>query len=116
MSDLILRVQFDDGRIFEGNPTSFEPLKAYHLQSLLLNPSLPIELAFTAIDVQIDGVKIEGTGRATTHITFLHPPQPYALVPKGWLPMPFAVPQHFLVDKNVVSILKKIRQNTSLTQ
>jgi hypothetical protein len=116
MSHLVLRCEFDDGRTFEATPTSFEPLTASQLEHALNEPSKPIQFAFTTNESEIDGVKITKPSRVTTNITFPYSPAPYALVANGWLPMPFATPQNFLVDRNVIATLKAIREHGAKPQ
>ncbi len=110
MSHLVLRCEFNDGRTFEAVPASFEPLTASQLESALKDPHAPIEFVFWTKEAEVDGVKIAEAGRVTTNITFPHSPAPYALVANGWLPMPFVMPQHFLIDRNVVASLKATRE------
>lgn len=40
---------------------------------------------------------------------FGEPPTVFSLVKGGWLPLPFAIPPRFLVDRNVVISLRKLR-------
>jgi len=48
-------------------------------------------------------------------INFKHPLSIFALVEGGWLPLPFANPSIFLVDRNVISVLSKFSQETHRT-
>jgi hypothetical protein len=109
MSHLRLRCEFDDGHTVEVTPTFFEPPSAAQLEEILADPARPTELAFHGVDAVIDDEPMEGTPRLTTRINFAHSPAPYALVACGWLPMPFATPQYFLVDRNVLATLRAIR-------
>lgn len=109
MPHMRLRCEFHDGRTLEVSPTTFEPLTAAQLEHAIQYPGAPLDLAFHGIDAVVDGEPVATSGRVTTKVTFPHSPAPYALVARGWLPMPFATPQHFLVDRNVVAILKSIR-------
>lgn len=47
-------------------------------------------------------------GKFSFKINFRHNPSIFALVEGGWLPLPFANPSIFLVDRNVISVLSKI--------
>jgi len=87
------------------------PLDHVHLRNLLADPNTPIPLQIDGVDAVIDGVPQEGETTVKARITFKHSPMPYALVPGGWLPMPFVSPQRFLVDRNVVSTLRSIRDH-----
>ena len=42
-------------------------------------------------------------------MSFNEQPFPFALVPGGWLPLPFVIPSKFLVDRNVVAAFRKLR-------
>ena len=109
MTHLRLRLEMDEGRIVEVTPTSFLPLTLQQLVRALEDPSASIDMEFLGTQAVIDGVPQNGQARVTMKTTFPHTPPPYALVVGGWLPMPFVTPQHFLVDRNVVSTMRSIR-------
>ena len=67
------------------------------------------ELELVANNPMIDGKSLTCSMKINTRITFNEPVVCYALVDGGWLPPPFVIPRNLLVDRNVVSQLKKIK-------
>jgi len=57
----------------------------------------------------IDGGQATSGGIIHSTVVFQEAPRPYALVPGGWLPLPLAIPPRFLVDRNVVADLRKLK-------
>ena len=110
MSHLRIQCKYPDGRSVEITPSTIEPLGVQHLWKLKEDPASGIEFKIKGRDAISDGNPLCGEVSIRTTINFTHPPKPVALVPYGWLPMPFVVPQRFLVDRNVVSILRRIRE------
>ncbi len=49
------------------------------------------------------------------NINFNNPPSIFVLVEGGWLPLPFADPGIFIVDRNVISVLSKISEKKCRT-
>lgn len=109
MSHLHIRVEAESGDIVEIVPTEFEPLTAAQLERAALVPDEPLDIAFVGRDAKVNGSPLDGTPRVTSKINFRHALDVVALVPGGWLPVPFATPQHFLVDRNVISKMRSIR-------
>ncbi|MGV0975102.1 MAG: hypothetical protein ACOYBO_04135 [Azonexus sp.] len=101
----------DDGRTVEVTPTSFFPLSFQELVGVSEEPNTPIAMELRGTEAVLDGVPQNGQLRAKMKITFERSPAPYALVLGGWLPLYFVTPQHFLVDRNVVSTIRSIRAN-----
>lgn len=94
----------------EFTPISFEPLTTHQLLAAVGSPSSPVDLVCQGTNVVIDGVFQKGAARVRMKGEFLHGPAPFALVAGGWLPMLFSIPQYFLVDRNVVARLRRIRE------
>lgn len=109
MTHFSFRGEFDSGRSVEFVPDFVRPLGVAELRSLHQDPETAIELQLGAGDLLVDGEKQPGHARVKTKITFSEPPIIFALVGGGWLPLPFAMPPRFLVDRNVVISLRKLR-------
>jgi hypothetical protein len=97
----------DSGQIVDFTPNSFAPLGIADLWSLK-NEYSGNKLSLNAIDPKINGITQIGSATLRGNFKFHEQPEPFALIPGGWLPMPLASPQNFLVDRNVVDRLKKI--------
>jgi hypothetical protein len=110
MAHIRLQNVFDDKQTLELTPTKFKPFG--HGELLRTRSTLPFSalLSFVGRDTVINGEPVAGTPRVNATVSFEHGPAPYALVPGGWLPMPFVTPQYFVVDRNVVSTLRHIRE------
>lgn len=108
---LRLRSELDDGRAVDVFPTKFEPLSVHDLWELKENANVGLKFKFTGQYSIVDTQQIYKDFNGSITINFLIPPQPYALVAGGWLPLPFVRSLRFLVDRNVVSNLKRIREN-----
>lgn len=90
-------------------PNYVHPLGLSDLRMLLQHPKAAVEMNFEAAHPLINGQQQTGRANVKTKIAFNEPPTIYALVHRGWLPMPFAIPPRFLVDRNVVISLRKLR-------
>lgn len=97
----------DTGQTVDFTPNSFAPLGINDLWSLKTE-YFGNKLSLTAIDPKVNGITQTGTATLKGNFRFNEQPEPFALIPGGWLPMPLASPQNFLVDRNVVDRLKKI--------
>jgi hypothetical protein len=75
-----------------------------------LDETYPLEFEFGADAAVIDGESQTGRTEVKAKISFNKPTIIYALVQGGWLPLPLAIPRRFLVDRNVVITLRKIRE------
>jgi hypothetical protein len=104
----------DAGQTVDFTPKSFAPLGLNELWSLK-NEYIGNRFSFSATDPTIDGVKQIGNASITASFKFDEPPEPFALIPGGWLPIPLASSQRFLVDRNVVDRLKKLHGCTTST-
>lgn len=104
----------DDGNSVELTPESFVPLGLTDLWSLK-NETTSYKLEFSAVNPRINGEIQTGDASISGKFTFNETPEPFALVPGGWLPIPLANCQRFLVDRNVVDRLKKIHNHTTST-
>lgn len=59
----------------------------------------------------LNGVHEPNQIKVSTNVEFHEPTTVYSLVEGGWLPPPLAKPSRFLVDRNVISRLRSIREN-----
>jgi hypothetical protein len=100
-----------------GNDTlEYEPIRIAALgyeQLRDIKPGQALELRMTCRNPVHNGRVVPGPRQVTQTITFREAAAIVALVPGGWLPMPFGLPSRFLVDRNVVVKLAKIRRGDS---
>lgn len=110
MSNLPIEYRTDDGQIYDVIPTSIRPLGLKELLSTFQGSdkiTYPLQVQLQARN-SITSNKLE----SVLPLTFQEEIKPYALVRGGWLPMPFSYPTKFLVDRNVVAGLERIRRGT----
>lgn len=114
--NLSFRAAFADGQSLGFCPKAIRPYGLSEIRALARerNPSLTLEcLADNPI---VNGETVNGTGRLRGRITFTEPAKIFALVPNGgWFPVPFASPQHFLLDRNVVANFHKLRRRENFS-
>lgn len=100
----------ESGDLIEFSPTFAEPLGLDALTALSSDGQPPLELHFSSEKIVVNGAVRHGQSRIRTPVVFHEPLRIFALVRGGWLPPPFAIPRCFLVDRNVVIELSKIRE------
>jgi hypothetical protein len=112
---MLIRYESDDGETVEVIPRHFKPLLYADLlpNSTKDDKAYSIELVGDSIDVTNNGIQSKKPVKVTTQIAFREPPTVYALVEGGWLPPPFVRPPYLLVDRNVISSLKRIAEGFS---
>lgn len=91
-------------------PTYTHPLRPSDIRRLEMDETSPLEIKLEANGAIIDGKPQIGSTQLKTKIYFNRQTTIFALVRGGWLPLPFAIPARFLVDRNVVISLRKIRE------
>jgi hypothetical protein len=91
-------------------PTFVRPLGPRDIRALEADKKSALEMELEADEINVDGMKKLGRAKLKANVVFNKPAMIYALVQGGWLPMPFAIPPRFLVDRNVVISLRKIRE------
>lgn len=110
MAPFSFRVEFEEGRRVEIVPTYIRPFGSTDIRTLEKNQMFALEMELEADDAVIDGERQTGRARLKAKVAFDKPVTIYALVQGGWLPLPFAIPARFLVDRNVVISMRKIRE------
>lgn len=113
MTHISISTQFDSGDSITFVPTRVRPLGVEHLDALHATPDETVELAMDTDRHSINGETKEVRRSVNVKISFHKAPVIFALVPGGWLPPPFVIPPRFLVDRNVVRELRKIRAGTT---
>ena len=113
MAPISFRIESDEGRIAEFVPTHAMPLSVADLRLLDRDERASLKMKFGADELIVDGETHSGPFDIKANAIFDENVSVYALVPGGWLPMPFTVPPHFLVDRNVVIALRKIQDGRS---
>jgi hypothetical protein len=110
-----IRYESDSGQSVVFVPRHVKPLGLGMLRSLLLDNKAAVGLEMEAENPLVNGAQQTGIAKVKAKIVFNEPPTIYALLHGGWLPLPFAMPQRFLVDRNVVISLSKIRRGDIAT-
>jgi hypothetical protein len=110
MAPFSFRAEFEEGRSIDVIPTFIHPLGADGIRKLEEDDTAALELTLEGENAIVDGVASPGRATVKTKVSFNNPTTIFALVRGGWLPLPFAIPARFLVDRNVVISLRKIRE------
>lgn len=110
MAPFSFRAEFEEGRSIDIVPTFIHPLGANEIRKLEADDTSAIDLTLEGENTVIDGVSSPGRATVTTKVAFNNPTTIFALIRGGWLPLPFSIPARFLVDRNVVISLRKIRE------
>lgn len=110
MAQFVFRAEFEEGRSIEIVPTFVRPLGPSEIHFLEADETSALEMEIEANEAVVDGEKKLGLAKIKANVSFNKPPLVYALVQGGWLPLPFATPPRYLVDRNVVIALRKIRE------
>jgi hypothetical protein len=98
-----------ENQCLEFIPNFAYPLGVSDIRRLADTKKAFVELEFQADNPIVNGIVKSGSCRVSSTINFGEDTKIFGLVCGGWLPLPFVTPQQFLVDRNVVSALKKIR-------
>ena len=109
MSHFIISAEFEDNKVMEITPEYFHPLCYSDLLVLESTPNAALKLTIEGINAAVNGVAEAGQATVNMTANFAEKNLIYALVPGGWLPLPCVTPPKFLVDRNVVKNLQKIR-------
>jgi len=113
---ILLKYNSENGDSVEFMPKNFSPLSYQDLICILKKENkLKIEGFADSFHFKKEPNKIIPAGKFSFDINFNHPPSIFVLVEGGWLPLPFANPGIFLVDRNVISVLSKISKATERT-
>lgn len=105
----------NSGQRIDINPTSVCPLGPSDIRNLEIDKTSTVPLKLLSNIAYVNGEKKIGNISVDTNMVFDKPTSIYALVQGGWLPLPFAIPARFLVDRNVIIILRKIREGIITT-
>ena len=110
MAPFSFRAEYEEGRRIDIVPTFIHPLGAEEIRKLEEDDTSALDLTLEGDNAIVDGVASTGRATVKTKVAFNNPTTIFALVRGGWLPLPFAIPARFLVDRNVVISLRKIRE------
>lgn len=110
MTHFSYHAEFEEGRTIDIVPTYVYPLGADDIRKLEENDTSALELEIVGDNAVIDGTVSAGRATVKAKVAFNKPTTIFALVNGGWLPLPFTIPARFLVDRNVVISLRKIRE------
>ncbi len=107
---LSLTIRLSNGDDIDIDPHFVRPFGA----DLLLEPAqgrdpgLMVEMQ--SLGMTLNGTRHEELYDLRTRVQFTEALTVFSLVRGGWTPMPFTMPPRFLVDRNVVSQLRRIRE------
>ncbi|MDR3371501.1 hypothetical protein [Rhodoferax sp.] len=110
MSLFSFKAEFEDNKSVELVPDYVRPFGPLEILELEENESTPLNLEMRGNSALLNGKPEPGHATVKAKVIFNKPTTIFALVPNGWVPMPFAMPSRFLVDRNVVITLRKIRE------
>jgi hypothetical protein len=108
-------VALDSGRRVEFTPQGVQPLSLAELREGGGGANPSYQMSWGSNEIEIDGNVTASGGVLKSTVCFQRTPRPYALVTGGWLPLPLAIPARFLVDRNVVADLRKLRNYPART-
>lgn len=114
MASFTFRAELDGGQSIEITPNYIHALGPADIRALENNKASALEIKLEADDAIIDGKRQVGHAKLKAKVTFHEPVTIYALVQGGWLPLPLAMPARFLVDRNVVISLRRIREGKTV--
>jgi hypothetical protein len=114
MGSFVFKAEFEEGRSVEIVPSHVVPFGAADIERLENDPGAALQLQLHGDDLIADGLSQPGRATVKAKVTFHRSPLIYALVPGGWVPLPFTEPPRFLVDRNVVISLRKIREGRTV--
>ena len=116
---MILTQISDNGDTLQFDAKKFEPLGYPELISVAKNQSTTFDLKIHADKLWItpknSKTEIKTNGRIDLPITFDKGLPIFAIVNSGWLPPPFVKPANLLVDRNVISNIKKLTNDASIS-
>jgi hypothetical protein len=112
---MLVRYETETGETIDILPEKFQPLSYSDLVIDYENQEkqYPIVIDAKSIESPQRAGQRTGPGRVSMPINVHRQLSIFALVDGGWLPPPFVIPPNFLVDRNVVASLAKIRQGNS---
>ena len=112
---IMIRFTSEVGEVIDFVPEVFMPLSYSDLPFDHSAEGKTYSFKIDAKSIQMPGTTSSDrrTGRVSLQLNFPQGLSVFALVPGGWLPPPFVIPSNFLVDRNVVSDLVRIRRGLS---
>src|SRR6185437_8348021 len=118
---IFIRFESHAGESVDIWPQQFQPLSYSDLVTDYRDPDKRYAISIDASSIvskQTDG-KPKGPASVSMPLAFREPVSIFALVDGGWLPPPFVIPANFLVDRNVVAAVVRIKEQveaSNLTQ
>jgi hypothetical protein len=112
---MLIRYEAPSGEILEIEPARFEPLFFSDLVDDYNKKDKLYSLRIEAKSVSSSRTRFKTRNPATVSMptNFREPVSIFALVNGGWLPPPLVIPANFMVDRNVVASLVKMRQRVN---
>lgn len=111
--DAIRVVEQDTGRTIDIDQLSVEPFGLDALLDTRSEGNQPIPLVIRGKQLFYNGQAVDGSPvlRATTE--FNYSPKPFVLVPGGWVPLALSPVHHFLIDRNILSLMQQLHEGRS---
>lgn len=110
ISPFRLSIQFSEGGGVDFDPIAVKPFDAQTLLAQASDDLVALDLEIQSDGAVVNGAQREGIATFRTRVTFPQSVNVFSLVEGGWLPMPFTIPARFLVDRNIVILLRRIRE------
>jgi hypothetical protein len=114
MSAFLFRAEFEGDRSVQLVPSHVRPFGVAEIRALEADGKAALELELYSDAVLVDGEEQSGHVRVKTDVVFNKETYIFSLTDGGWLPMPFTIPPRFLVDRNVVISLRRIREGKTV--
>jgi hypothetical protein len=108
-----IRWEAESGGVLEFVLSHTAPLTFQDITGDPSKPPYEIELFSEQMEWTVGGERTRKPGRAKFIVQFDKPLTVFALVVGGWLPPPFVLPPHFLLDRNVVSTLRQLQEEAA---
>src|SRR4029079_8208177 len=102
-------VEDETKRTFEFEPHAVTPLSLDDLVAFEATDRRSLSLVFEASGASVDGVPVHGHMQVRSTINFHEALRVYSLIKGGWLPPPLVVPPMYLVDRNVIATLRRLK-------
>ena len=103
----------ETGKVIEIDQVSVRPFGLGELLSTRSEGNEGLSLSVQGSRIRVDDEPLEGRPTVNTTITFHESPKPFVLVPDGWAPLALSPVHNFLIDRNILSLLRKLSSGSN---
>tara|TARA_A100001391_G_scaffold183992_1_gene151579 strand:+ start:276 stop:848 length:573 start_codon:yes stop_codon:yes gene_type:complete len=100
------------GKVVEIDLVFVRPFGLGELLSTRSEGNEGLSLKVQGSRIRVDDEALEGWPTVNTTITFHERLKPFVLVPEGWVPLALLPVHNFLIDRNILSLLRKLSSCT----